>query len=127
MRQQWRLKDGYCTYAKIMKYSTSLPILHYFVIHAIAFVVNLPDINQYMTKNEQFELCALQRLRPADQICHFARYYFGHSSRENLSSGVCDNTGADLYALPRSQISAFVNRFLESSICKLTTGEISIH
>ena len=33
------------------------------------------------------------------------------------------NTGADQPAHPRSLISAFVIRFLESIICKLATGE----
>ena len=47
--------------------------------------------------------------------------------RENLSSEVCDNTGADQPAHPGSLISAFVIHLLESNICKLTTGEISIH
>ena len=35
-----------------------------------------------------------------------------------------NNTGADQLAPPRSLISAFVIRFLESIICKLATGEI---
>ena len=48
------------------------------------------------------------------------------SSRENLSSGFANNTGADQPAHPRSLISAFVIRFLESTIYKLATGEISI-
>ena len=40
--------------------------------------------------------------------------------------GVANNTGADQPALKRSLINAFVIRFLESFICKLATGEISI-
>ena len=48
------------------------------------------------------------------------------STRENLSSGFANNTGADQPAHPRSLISAFVIRFFESTICKLATGEISI-
>ena len=39
---------------------------------------------------------------------------------------VANNTGADQAAHPRSLISAFVIRFLESTIYKVTTGEISI-
>ena len=46
-------------------------------------------------------------------------------SRENLSSGFANNTGADQPAHPRSLISAFVVRYLESTICKLATGTIS--
>ena len=46
--------------------------------------------------------------------------------RENLSSGVANNTGADQPAHPRSLISAFVICVLESFIFKLATGEISI-
>ena len=37
-----------------------------------------------------------------------------------------NNTGADQPAHPRSLMSAFLIQFLESTICKLTTGEISI-
>ena len=37
-----------------------------------------------------------------------------------------NNTGADQPAHPPSLISAFVIRFLESIICKLSIGEISI-
>ena len=40
--------------------------------------------------------------------------------------GFANNTGADQPAHPHSLISAFVIRFLESCICKLGTGEISI-
>ena len=40
--------------------------------------------------------------------------------------GVVNNTGADQPAHPRSLISRFVIRFLESTICKLATDEISI-
>ena len=48
-------------------------------------------------------------------------------TRENLSSrGFANNTGADQPAHPRSLISAFVIRCLESIICKLAAGEISI-
>ena len=48
------------------------------------------------------------------------------STRENLSYGVREQSGADQPAHPRSLISAFVIRFLKSIICKLATGEISI-
>ena len=41
--------------------------------------------------------------------------------------GFTNNTGADQPAHPRSLISAFVIRCLESTICKLATGDISIH
>ena len=40
--------------------------------------------------------------------------------------GFANNTGAEQPAHPRSLISAFVIRFLESNICKLATGKISI-
>ena len=39
---------------------------------------------------------------------------------------LANNTGADQPAHPRSLISAFVIRFLESIICNLFTGEISM-
>ena len=47
-------------------------------------------------------------------------------TREDLSSGFANNKGADQPAHPLRLISAFVIRFLESIICKLNTGEISI-
>ena len=40
--------------------------------------------------------------------------------------GFANNTGTDQPAHPRSLISAFVICFLESTICTLATGEISI-
>ena len=46
--------------------------------------------------------------------------------RETCLRGVANNTGADQPAHLRSLISAFVIRFLESIICKLATGEITI-
>ena len=48
------------------------------------------------------------------------------STRENLSSGYAYNTGADQPAHPRSLISAFVIRYLKSTIFNLATDEISI-
>ena len=47
-------------------------------------------------------------------------------TRENRLRGFANNTGADQPAHPRSLISAFVIRFLESTVCKLPTGEISL-
>ena len=49
------------------------------------------------------------------------------SSRENMSSGFAIDTGTDQPASPRSLISAFVIRFLESTICKFATCEMSVH
>ena len=46
--------------------------------------------------------------------------------RENLSSGIANNTGADQPAHPRSLISAFVICILESIICRHVSSEISI-
>ena len=48
------------------------------------------------------------------------------STRENLSSGLANNTGADQPAHPRSLISAFVIRFLKSVISKLAASEILV-
>ena len=47
-------------------------------------------------------------------------------TRENLSSGVANNTGADQPAHRRGLISAFGIRFMESIISKLATSEISM-
>ena len=61
---------------------------------------------------------------------HHPTYHYMHDilalSRENLSLVFANNTGVDQPAHPRSLISPFVIRFLESTICKLATGEISI-
>ena len=46
--------------------------------------------------------------------------------QENLSSRFSDNNGTDQPALPRRLLSAFVIRFVEIIISKLTTGEISM-
>ena len=51
---------------------------------------------------------------------------FGPQREKTCLRGVVNNTGADKPAHPRSLISAFVICFLESTICKLATGEISI-
>ena len=56
----------------------------------------------------------------------FSAYFIWAAARENLSSGVCEQTSADQPAHPHSLISAFVIRFLESIICKPAIGEISI-
>ena len=48
------------------------------------------------------------------------------ATRENLSSGFANNTGADQPAHPRSRISAFVIRLLQNIICQLATDEILI-
>ena len=50
----------------------------------------------------------------------------GHRREKTCLRGFASNTGADQPAHPRSLISAFAVRFLKSSICKLTTGEISV-
>ena len=51
---------------------------------------------------------------------------FGHRREKTCLRGFANNTGADQPAHPRSLVSAFVIRFLESTIFKLATGEISI-
>ena len=51
---------------------------------------------------------------------------YGPQRKKTCLRGFANNTGADQPAHPRSLISAFVIRFLESIICKLGTGEISI-
>ena len=56
----------------------------------------------------------LQALQPID----------GPQREKTCLRGFANNTGADQPAHPRSLISAFVIRFLESFIFKLITGEI---
>ena len=50
---------------------------------------------------------------------------YGPQREKTCLRGFANNTGADQPAHPRSLISAFVIRFLESVICKLATGDIS--
>ena len=50
---------------------------------------------------------------------------YGPQREKTCLRGFANNTGADQPAHPRSLISAFVIRFLESIICKLATGDIS--
>ena len=54
------------------------------------------------------------------------RELIGPRRKKSCLRRFANNTGADQPAHPRSLISAFVIRFLESIICKLATGEISI-
>ena len=51
---------------------------------------------------------------------------YGPRREKPCLRGFANNTGADQPAHPRSLISAFVTRSLESMICKLAAGEISI-
>ena len=51
---------------------------------------------------------------------------YGPRPEKTCLRGVANNTGADQPAHPRSLISPFVIRYLESIICKLAAGEISI-
>ena len=48
----------------------------------------------------------------------------GLVARKPVFRGVANNTGADQAGHPRSLISAFVIRFLKSTIFNLATGEI---
>ena len=63
------------------------------------------------------------------KVLTFTRPYyiftFGPQREKTCLRGFANNTGADQPAHPRSLISAFVIRFLESVICKLATGDIS--
>ena len=54
------------------------------------------------------------------------RFLFGPQREKTCLRGFANNTGADQPAHPRSLISAFVIRFLESIICRHDSGEISI-
>ena len=50
----------------------------------------------------------------------------GLDARKPVFGFFSNNTGADQPAHPRSLISAFVIRMLDSIICKLATGVITI-
>ena len=53
-------------------------------------------------------------------------FIFGPRPEKTCFRGFANNTGADQPVYPRSLISPFAIRLLESFICKLATGEISI-
>ena len=55
-----------------------------------------------------------------------ASHIIGPRSEKTSLWGFANDTAADQPAHPRSLITAFVFRFLESTICKLDTGDISI-
>ena len=69
------------------------------------------------------KICFKLYIEPSGSV---VEYFTWVSTRENLSSGVANNTGADQPAHWRSLISAFVIHFLKSIMCKLAIGEISI-
>ena len=56
----------------------------------------------------------------------FIARVFGPRREKTCLQGFANNKGADQAAHLRSLISAFVIRRLESNICKIATGEISI-
>ena len=70
------------------------------------------------------EQCLLKK----DKYMTPAQSWSSHGPRREKTClrGFANNTGADQPAHPRSLISAFIIRFLESIICKLATDEISI-
>ena len=51
---------------------------------------------------------------------------YGPRREKTCLRGFANNTGADQPAHPRRLINAFVIRFLESIICKLAAGAISM-
>ena len=58
--------------------------------------------------------------------CTLTYLDMGLDARKPVFGGLANNNGADQLAHPRSLISAFAIRILESFICRLGTGEISI-
>ena len=56
----------------------------------------------------------------------FKSQTYGPRREKTCLRGFANNTGADQPTHPRSLISAYVIRFLESTICTLATGEILI-
>ena len=57
---------------------------------------------------------------------HVYTLQYGPRREKTCLRGFANNTGADQPAHPRSLISAFVIRLMESIICKIAIGEISI-
>ena len=82
-------------------------------------------IAQYKIENPDF-FCI--RLDDEEQVKTKYIYItsYGPWREKTCLRGSANNTGTDQPAHPCSLISAFVICFLESFICKLATGEISI-
>ena len=59
-------------------------------------------------------------------LLHLTYFMNGPRCEKTCLRGFANNKGADQPAHLRRLISAFVIRFLESIVCKLETGEISI-
>ena len=69
----------------------------------------------------------IDRQRDIQKDRHAYRQKLGEPRREKTCvRKFTNNKGADRPAHPRSLISAFVIRFLESAICKLAAGKFSI-
>ena len=84
-----------------------------------------------LNKNLQVLMCLAQGHKavatPRSQVKHSASELLNGPRREKTClRWSANNTGADQPAHPRSLISAFVIHILESTICKLGTGEILI-
>ena len=71
-------------------------------------------------------LMSLNSLPVSEALCLLQMTHMIWALTRITSRGFANNTCADQPAHPRSLISTFVIRFLESIICKLATSEISI-
>ena len=67
----------------------------------------------------------MSRVEDASSVHRRMITLFGPRHEKTCLWGFANNTGADQPAHPRSLISAFVIRVLESTISKLATSEIS--
>ena len=77
----------------------------------------METVNSEKPQNQRFNFRAQKKQK------HFI--YWPHRNKTCLG-GFANNKGADQPAHPRSLISAFVIPILESTICKIAAGEISI-
>ena len=77
--------------------------------------------NQFFGLFESGHFTQVLMYEPAHKIS-----VFGPLGEKTCLQGFANNTGTDQPAHLPSLISTFVIRFLESTICKLATGEISI-
>ena len=70
--------------------------------------------------------CNVKHYMSSKKMKKRVSYNDGPRREKTRLRGFANNTGADQPAHPRSLISAFIIRSLESIVCKLPTGEISI-
>ena len=80
----------------------------------------MEQLSKFYDIEVSFDLSKIKKIKQNTSCNNWA------STRENLTLEFENNKCTDQPAYPRSLISAFVNRVLESIVCRLVMSEISI-